>query len=110
VGFVQHIKVIILLENGGQRNSQEEREKITKGLQKKKSGFVDSCVGVWAIKPNLCFSICNIKFVEYIKKIYFLENGGQRNSQEENEKKFKISQKKFLHRASGRVWTISQNL
>jgi hypothetical protein len=35
VGFVQHIKVIILLENGGQRNSQEEREKITKGLQKK---------------------------------------------------------------------------
>jgi hypothetical protein len=35
MGFVQHIKAIILLENGGQRNSQEENEKKIKDLQKK---------------------------------------------------------------------------
>jgi hypothetical protein len=28
-----------------------------------------------------------MKFVQYIKEIFFVENGGQRNSQEENEKK-----------------------
>jgi hypothetical protein len=27
-----------------------------------------------------------MKFVQHIKEIFFVENGGQRNSQEENEK------------------------
>jgi hypothetical protein len=47
MGFVQHIKAIILLENGGQRNSQEENEKKNQGFAKKSSCFVDLCVGVW---------------------------------------------------------------
>jgi hypothetical protein len=34
-----------------------------------------------------------MKFVQHIKEIFFVENGGQRNSHEENEKKLKISQK-----------------
>jgi hypothetical protein len=38
-------------------------------------------------------SIGNMKFFQHIKEIYFVENGGQRNFQEENEKKFKFSQK-----------------
>jgi hypothetical protein len=28
-----------------------------------------------------------MKFVQHIQKIFFVENGGQRNSQEENQKK-----------------------
>jgi hypothetical protein len=32
-----------------------------------------------------------MKFVQHIKEFFFVENGGQRNSQEENEKKIKIS-------------------
>jgi hypothetical protein len=36
-----------------------------------------------------------MKFVQHIKEIFFVENGGQRNSQEENEKNNKISQKKI---------------
>jgi hypothetical protein len=37
-------------------------------------------------------------FVQHIKEIFFVENGGQRNSQEENEKKIqKKLQKNFLH-------------
>jgi hypothetical protein len=35
IGFVQHIKAKMLLENGGQPNSQEENKKKTKDLQKK---------------------------------------------------------------------------
>jgi hypothetical protein len=34
-----------------------------------------------------------MKFVQHIKEIFFVESGGQRNSQEQNEKIFKISQK-----------------
>jgi hypothetical protein len=34
MGFVQHIKEIFFVENGGQRNSQEENEK-KQGLAKK---------------------------------------------------------------------------
>jgi hypothetical protein len=34
-----------------------------------------------------------MKFVRHIKEIFLVKNGGQRNSQEENEKKFKFSQK-----------------
>jgi transcriptional regulator of acetoin/glycerol metabolism len=34
-------------------------------------------------------------FMQHIEEIILLENGGQRNSQEENERKFKISQKKI---------------
>jgi hypothetical protein len=34
-----------------------------------------------------------MKFVQHIKEIFFVENGGQRNSQKENEFFFKISQK-----------------
>jgi hypothetical protein len=66
VGFVQHIKATILLENGGQRNSQEENEINNQRLTKKNSCFVASFVGVWAIKPNLWLSICNMKFVQHI--------------------------------------------
>jgi hypothetical protein len=33
-----------------------------------------------------------MRFVQNIKEIFFVENGSQRNSQEENEKKIKISQ------------------
>jgi hypothetical protein len=36
--------------------------------------------------------------LKYIKEIFFVENGGQRNSQEENEKKNKDFTKNFLHR------------
>jgi hypothetical protein len=36
-----------------------------------------------------------MKFVQYIKEIFFVENGGQRISQEENEKKITFH-KKFL--------------
>jgi hypothetical protein len=32
--FIQHIKAIILLKNGGQRNSQEENDNKIKDLQK----------------------------------------------------------------------------
>jgi hypothetical protein len=35
MGFVQHIKAIIMLENGGELNSQEENEKKNQGLAKK---------------------------------------------------------------------------
>jgi hypothetical protein len=35
MGFVQHIEEIILLENGGQRNSQEENEKKIQNFKKK---------------------------------------------------------------------------
>jgi hypothetical protein len=45
-----------------------------------------------------------MKFVQHIKEIFFVENGGQRNSQEENEKKIKISQKISC------IWTFSPNL
>jgi hypothetical protein len=34
-----------------------------------------------------------MSFFQHIEAIILLENGGQRNSQEENEKKLKISQK-----------------
>jgi hypothetical protein len=34
MGFVQHIKAIILLESGGQRNFQEGNEKKNQGLTK----------------------------------------------------------------------------
>jgi hypothetical protein len=34
-----------------------------------------------------------MKFIQHIKEIFFVENGGQRNSQEENKKKIKFSQK-----------------
>jgi hypothetical protein len=37
-----------------------------------------------------------MEFVQHIKEIIFVENGGQRNSQKENQKKIKISQKNFL--------------
>jgi hypothetical protein len=37
-----------------------------------------------------------MKFVQHIKEIFFVENGGQRNSQEENGKKIKDLQKNFL--------------
>jgi hypothetical protein len=46
------------------------------------------------IKSNILFQyICNMKFVQLIKEIFFAENSGQRNSQEENEKKIKFSPK-----------------
>jgi hypothetical protein len=35
-----------------------------------------------------------MKFVQNIKEIFFVKNGGRRISQEKNDKKFKISQKK----------------
>jgi hypothetical protein len=41
-----------------------------------------------------------MKFVQYIKEIFFVENGGQRNSQEENEKK-RLS----LHKKFPALWT-----
>jgi hypothetical protein len=31
-----------------------------------------------------------MEFVQHFKEIFFVENGGQRNSQEGNEKKFNI--------------------
>jgi hypothetical protein len=34
-----------------------------------------------------------MKFFQHIKEIFFVEKGGQHNSQEENEKKNKILQK-----------------
>jgi hypothetical protein len=49
-------------------------------------------VGVWAIIPNPSINIGNMKFVQHIKEIFLVEKIGQRNSQEENEKK-KFSQK-----------------
>jgi hypothetical protein len=52
MGFVQHIEEIILLENGGQRNSQEENEKKFK-ISKKNSCIMVSCIGVGTISPNL---------------------------------------------------------
>jgi hypothetical protein len=75
------------------------------------SCFVDSCVRVWIIKPNLWFSICNMKFVQHIKEIFFVKNGSQSNSQEENKKKIKISQKNscIMDSCVG-VWTFSPNL
>jgi hypothetical protein len=42
---------------------------------------------VWTFSPNLLFSIRSVGFVQHIKEIFFVENGGQRNSQEENQKK-----------------------
>jgi hypothetical protein len=75
------------------------------------SCFVDSCVGVWAIKPYFRFSICNMKFVQNIKETFFVENGGQRNSQEENENKIKISQKiSCIVDSCVGVWTFSPNI
>jgi hypothetical protein len=93
VGFFQHIKAMILLENGGQRNTQEENEKKIKDLQK--NFLLCGLVGVWAIKPNFLFSICNMKFFQHIKEIFFVENSGQRYSQKENEKKKLRFHKKF---------------
>jgi hypothetical protein len=51
-----------------------------------------------------------MKFFQHIK-IFFVENGGQLNSQEENEKKFKISQKiSRMVDSCIEVWTFSPNL
>jgi hypothetical protein len=52
-----------------------------------------------------------MKFIQHIKEIFFVEHGGQRNSPEENEKKFKISQKIscIVYSCIG-VWTFSPNL
>jgi hypothetical protein len=46
-----------------------------------------------------------------LKKYFFVENGGQLNSQEENEKKFKFSQKisSIVNSCIG-FWTLSPNL
>jgi hypothetical protein len=49
---VQHIKETKFVENGGQRNSQEENEKKIK-ISQKVSYIVDSCIGVWTLSPNL---------------------------------------------------------
>jgi hypothetical protein len=82
MGFVQHIKAIILPENYSSNKAEEENEKKTKDLQKN-SCFEFSFVGVWT------FSICNLRFVQQIKAIILIEDGGHRNSQKENEKKIK---------------------
>jgi hypothetical protein len=50
MGFAQHIKVIVLPKNLSQNKAEEENEKKTKDLQKN-SSFVDSFVGVWALRP-----------------------------------------------------------
>jgi hypothetical protein len=50
---------------------------------------------VWTFSPNLLFSIYSIGFVQHIKAKILLENGGQSNSQEENEKKTKDLQQKI---------------
>jgi hypothetical protein len=52
MGLVQHIKEIFFVENGGQRNSQEEYKKKFK-VSQKISCIVDSCIGVWTFSPNL---------------------------------------------------------
>jgi hypothetical protein len=41
-----------------------------------------------------------MKFVQHIKEIFFVENGGQRYSQEENEKK-----KLRFHKIFPALWT-----
>jgi hypothetical protein len=50
--FVQHIKEKKVVENVGQRNSQEENKKKIK-ISQKISCTVDSCIGVWTFSPNL---------------------------------------------------------
>jgi hypothetical protein len=67
--------------------SLKENEKKKSRICKKSSCFVDSCVRGWAIKPNFLIQSRNMGFVQHIKEIFFVENGGQRSSQEENEKK-----------------------
>jgi hypothetical protein len=52
MGFVQHIKEIVFVENGGQRNSQEENEKKI-NISQKISCIMHSCIGVWTFSPNL---------------------------------------------------------
>jgi hypothetical protein len=53
MGFVQHIKEIFFVENGGQRNSQKENEKKKTRIGKKSSCFVALFVGVLTFSPNL---------------------------------------------------------
>jgi hypothetical protein len=50
--FIQHIKEKIFVENGGQRNSQEENQKKIK-ISQKISCIVGLCIGVWTFSPNL---------------------------------------------------------
>jgi hypothetical protein len=52
-----------------------------------------------------------MKFVQHIKEIFFVESGGQRNSQEESEKKVKILQKiSCIVDSCIGVWTFNPNL
>jgi hypothetical protein len=52
-----------------------------------------------------------MRFVQHIKATVFLENGGKRNSQEENEKKPRIGNQISCFVASFiRVWAIKPNL
>jgi hypothetical protein len=93
--FVQHIQKIFFVENGGQRNSQEENQKKIK-ISQKISCIVDSCVGVWTCSPNLWLSICNMGSFQHIQVIILPENLNQSKSEEENEKKNQGFAKNFL--------------
>jgi hypothetical protein len=93
--FVQHIKEIFLVENGGQRNSQDENEK-TFLISQKITCIVDSCIGVWTFSANFWFGICNMRFVQHIKAIILPENLSQNKAEEENENKNQGFAKKFL--------------
>jgi hypothetical protein len=76
VEFVQHIKAIILLENGGQRNSQEENEKKTRKIPALRTRASDSGL------LNQIFDSVSIicSFFNILKKFFFIKNGDQRNS------------------------------
>jgi hypothetical protein len=50
--FLKHNKEIFFVENGDQRNSQEENKKKIK-ISQKISCIVDSCIEVWTLSPNL---------------------------------------------------------
>jgi hypothetical protein len=89
MGFVQHIKTIILLKNGGQlirRKKMKKKSRICKKILL--CGLVRRSLGYKTVSVSVIKSFHNI-----LKKYFFVENGGQRN--QENEKKNIVFTKNF---------------
>jgi hypothetical protein len=82
-GFVEYGHLVQTVVSVIIRKKMKKKPRIGKKI----SCFVASFGRVWTFSPNFQFSICNLGFVQHIKAIILLKNGGQRNSQEENEKK-----------------------
>jgi hypothetical protein len=79
----QHIKEIFLVENGGQRNSQEENKK-NLSFHKKFPALWSRASKSGHFSSNLWFRICNMGFVQHIQVKILPENLSQNKAKEGN--------------------------